>query len=38
MTAARYWLGWWAGRAGVGPYRRDALLWWLRGGPLRGRS
>lgn len=31
----RYWSDWWLGRSGSGPYRRDAILWWLRGGPAR---
>lgn len=38
MRAVRYWLRWWAGRAGTGPYRRDAALWWITGGPLRERK
>lgn len=28
----RYWLEWWAGRRGVGPYQWDAAVWWLTGG------
>jgi hypothetical protein len=30
----RHWWRWWTGRNGDGPYRRDALVWWLHGGPL----
>lgn len=36
-TAWRFWLDWWRGRKGVGPYRRDALVWWLTGGWWRAR-